>query len=130
MTESTRNQRLTSTGPRKVVWRLTPFGAFGAVLPAVSALGLHSDAFSFAPELRIVMGQIVYVAAAALLSGIFPYGRRATPFAATLVGICFPTIVGSALGIAKLAIPTLAAARGEGVEHSIVGWMVDTFALF
>jgi hypothetical protein len=112
-------------------WRLAPFGAFGAVLPAILALANRSDAFTFTPELNILIGQAVYVAAAALLSAIFPYGKQATPFNATLVGIGFPTIVGTALGTAKLAVPALAQVRGgQGEDFSLVARVVDTFALF
>jgi hypothetical protein len=115
----------------KILWRLTPFGAFGAVLPAILAVANRSDAFAFTPELRIIIGQIVYVASAALLSAIFPYGRQATPFRATLVGICFPTIVGTALGATKSIFPIVAQTKGGEVDgFSIVAWMVDTFALF
>jgi|SRR2546430_17172642 hypothetical protein len=115
----------------RVLWGLTPFGAFGAVLPAITALASRSDAFSFTPELRVLIGQIIYVCSAALLSAIFPYGRQPTPFRATLVGICFPTIVGTALGAVKAAVPTLTQGRGDEVDGiSTVGWVVDTFALF
>jgi hypothetical protein len=116
---------------RGALWHLAPFGAFGAVLPAISALASRSDAFAFIPELRIVIGQIIYIGSAALLSTIFPYGRQATPFKATLVGICFPTIVGTALGATKIALPALTAARGGPIDAvSVIGWAVDTFALF
>jgi hypothetical protein len=119
------------SGKREILWRLAPFGGFGAVLPAVSALASRSDAFAFTPELRILIGQIIYVASAALLSAIFPYGRQATPFRAALVGICFPTIVGTALGATKIALPALTQPRGgQGDGVSIIGWAVDTFALF
>lgn len=73
-------------------WHLAPFGAFGAVLPAISGLASRSDAFAFVPELRVIIGQIIYVSSAALLSMIFPYGQQGTPFKAAMVGICFPTI--------------------------------------
>jgi hypothetical protein len=115
----------------EVLWRLAPFGAFGAVLPAIAALASRSDGFAFSPELNVMIGQAIYVASAALLSAIFPYGSQAAPFRATLVGICFPTIVGTAFGAAKVALPALAQARGgEADGVSIVGRVVDTFALF
>jgi hypothetical protein len=121
------------TEKNAICWPLVPFGAFGAVLPAISAVAVRSDAFAFSPEPRIVIGQILYVASAAILSAIFPYGRQATPFRATLVGICFPTIVGSALGATKVVFPTLAATKGGdggAVDISVVEWIVDTFSLF
>jgi hypothetical protein len=110
---------------------LAPFGAFGAVLPAITALASRSDGFSLTPEARIVVAQIIYGCSAALLSAIFPYGRQPTPFRATLVGLCFPTIVGTAMGAAKAVIPNLAQVRGGEVDgFSTIGWLVDTFAIF
>jgi hypothetical protein len=117
----------TSGGP---VWRLAPYGAFGAVLPSIAALAARSDAFSFSPELNVIMGQVIYIAAAAFLSTIFPYGRSATPFAAALVGIGFPTIVGTAVGAARHAVPSLAPRGGPGDVDSLLGWVVNSFALF
>jgi hypothetical protein len=114
-----------------VPWHLAPFGAFGAVLPAISGLASRSDAFAFVPELSIIIGQIIYVGSAALLSTIFPYGRQATPFKAVLVGVFFPTIVGTALSVTKIALPGLTQSRGGPIDGvSILGWVVDTFALF
>jgi hypothetical protein len=128
---SSKRRAAGSNGRKAIEWRLAPFGGFGAVLPAISALGLRSDAFAFTPEPKVFIGQIIYIASAALLSAIFPYGPQATPFKATLVGICFPTIVGTALGATKIALPTLTQARGGGIDGvSIVGQVVDTFALF
>lgn len=116
---------------RGTLWHLAPFGAFGAVLPAIAGVASRSDVFAFTPELRIVIGQIIYIGSAALLSAIFPYGRQATPFKAALVGICFPTIVGTALGATKIALPALTLPRGGPVDGlSVFGWAVDTFALF
>ncbi len=115
----------------RLPWRLAPFGAFGAVLPAISGLASRSDAFAFVPELRVIIAQIIYVSSAALLSIIFPYGEQATPFKAAMVGIGFPTIVGTALSATKIALPTLTQSRGGPIDgFSVVGWVVDTFALF
>jgi hypothetical protein len=116
-----------SGGP---IWRLAPYGGFGAVLPSIAALAARSDAFSFSPETNVIIGQVIYVAAAAFLSTIFPYGRSATPFAATLVGIGFPTIVGTAVGAARHAVPSLTARGGPGDVDSPLGWVVSSFALF
>jgi hypothetical protein len=118
-------------GKNRIIWRLAPFGAFGAVLPAISAVASRTDAFAFTPELNVLIGQIIYVASAALLAAIFPYGRQDTPFRATLVGICFPTIVGTALGATKVVFPTLGQARGGETDGiSIVSWLVDAFSPF
>jgi hypothetical protein len=112
-------------------WRLAPYGAFGAVLPAILALANQSDAFAFTPKLNVVIGQIIYVTAAALLSAIFPYGSQATPFNATLVGVGFPTLVGAAVGTARFTVPALAHVRGgQGADFSFLTWVIDTFALF
>ena len=53
-----------STGKSGVLWRLAPFGAFGAVLPSIAALASRSDAFAFSPELNVWIGQIIYVTSA------------------------------------------------------------------
>jgi hypothetical protein len=101
------------------------------VLPAIWGLASRSDAFAFVPEIRVIIGQIIYVSSAALLSTIFPYGPRATPFNAALVGFFFPTIVGTVLSVTKNALPALTQSRGGPVDgFSVVGWLVDTFALF
>jgi hypothetical protein len=118
---------------KTIHWNLTLFGLFGAVLPSILAFANRTDGFAFNPEPRVVVAQALYLASAAILSGIFPYGKEATPFKATLVGIGFPTIVGTALGATKMAIPQLAGSAirgGEGHAVSIGGWLVDTFAIF
>lgn len=115
---------------RQPLWQLAPYGAFGAVLPAVSSLMYRSDAFAFSPDLKIIVGQVIYVLAAALLSAIFPYGRHAAPFSAVTVGICFPTLVGSLLGSVRLAAPVITRGDGNLDGSSIVSWIVDAFALF
>jgi hypothetical protein len=117
-------------GGQVPLWRLAPYGAFGAVLPAVSSLMYRSDAFAFSPEPRVIAGQALYVLAAALLSAIFPYGRHARPFNAAVVGICFPTIVGTALGAARAAVPALSRGTGGTEGWSIVHKIIDAFALF
>jgi hypothetical protein len=117
-------------GSQAPVWRLAPYGAFGAVLPAVSSLMYRSDAFAFSPEPRVIIGQAIYVLAAAVLSAIFPYGGHARPFNAAAVGICFPTIVGTALGATRLAVPALSRGAGGADSWSIVRKIIDSFALF
>jgi hypothetical protein len=116
----------------EVLWRLAPFGAFGALLPAIVALGSHTDAFAFTPAAGVLIGQTIYVSAAALLSAIFPYGRQATPFNAALVGITFPSIVGAAFGTARLTFPVLAQSgvRGGVANFSSISWLIDALALF
>jgi hypothetical protein len=120
-------------GKKTIRWNLTLFGLFGAVLPSIVAVANRTDGFAFNPEPRVLVAQALYLASAAVLSGIFPYGKEATPFKATLVGIGFPTIIGTAFGATKIALPQLAGSAirgGEGHAVSIVGWLVDTFALF
>jgi hypothetical protein len=119
--------RSNQSGP---LWRLLPYGAFGAVLPSIAALATRSEGFTFTPDPNVVIGQVIYVAAAALLSAIFPYGRSATPFRAALVGIGFPAIVGSAMGAARHAIPSLTSRGGPGESGSLIGWVFNSFALF
>lgn len=114
-----------------ILWRLAPFGAFGAILPAVTSLTFRSDGFAFTPELKIIFAQVIYILSAALLSAIFPYGREATPFRAALVGMGFPTIIGTALSATKTIFPAVVQTRGdESHLGSIVSWVVNTFALF
>jgi hypothetical protein len=119
--------RTSQSGP---LWRLIPYGAFGAVLPSISALATRSEGFTFTPDPNVIVGQVIYIAAAAFLSAIFPYGRSASPFRAALVGIGFPTIVGTAVGAARHAVPSLTSRGGPGEAGSLIGWAVDSFALF
>jgi hypothetical protein len=54
------------------IWGLAPYGAFGAVLPSICAIASRSEAFTFTPDLNVFVGQVIYIAAAAFLSTIFP----------------------------------------------------------
>jgi hypothetical protein len=126
-------RKIASQSDRHGVWRLAPYGVFGALLPSIVAVANRSDGFAFTPDPHIFFAQGIYLAAAAVLSAIFPYGRDATPFRATLVGIAFPTIVGTAASVVKVSFPALVehSARGDGTSAaSIVGRLLDAFALF
>ena len=113
-------------------WKFFPYGAFGAVLPSVVAIAGKTDWFTFPANPQWLVAGLIYVLAAAFLATIFPYGRRGSPFNATLVGILFPSIVGGASSIAARTLPEgiLDATRSQTTEN-IPSWMVwlEAFSL-
>ena len=106
-------------------WRLFPYGAFGAILPSIVSIAGKTDWFTFAANVQWITAGILYVLAAAILSTIFPYGRRATPFNATMVGILLPMIVGGAASIAMRTLPAgILEATKSGAAQDVPGWIV------
>jgi hypothetical protein len=116
---------------KKPRWPLAFYGGFGSLLPQIVSIGQKTDTFTFSVRPEVVVATLIYVASAALLAAIYPY-NRATQFKATLVGILFPTIVGSALGIAQHTLPNLPTYRGgdaTSISSATADW-VDAFSLF
>jgi hypothetical protein len=113
-------------------WSLSPYGAFGAVLPSIVSLIQKSEVLTVSLRPEVIGAMVIYILSAAVLAGIFPYGRRPTPFNATIVGILFPTIVGSAAGIAKHTLPlsNLGSTRSDDESSSALGDWLDAFSLF
>jgi hypothetical protein len=110
-------------------WYLALFGAFGAILPSVVSLAQKTETFTFAIRPESFVATAIYVAAAAVMAVIFPYGRRPTPFNAVLVGIVFPSIVGGAFSIAKRALPVNLPDSLRGPETaSTIGRWIDAFS--
>ncbi|SFR32778.1 hypothetical protein SAMN04488002_0200 [Litoreibacter janthinus] len=114
-------------------WKLFPYGAFGAVLPSVVSIAGKTDWFTFPTNTQWLVAGLIYLFAAAFLATIFPYGRRSTPFNATLVGILFPSIVGGASSIAARTLPEgIFEATRSGATENIPSWMIwlEAFSLF
>jgi hypothetical protein len=111
--------------PRISPWKLSLFGALGAVAPEVVLF--YSKRFAMEGVTfqvwQYAVVSILYLGLAAVVAAIFPYPGKPTPWKAFVVGTALPVIISTA---ASFAQGTTVVPRGQSIE----GTLLDLIAFF